>query len=393
MSGYRASSKSQLAQIVPLSTFANNVITSIQSPSPIVYCYGDSNTRYFLGDTGVSGEIQNAYSTYADVMSLQFNNISGADFVNKGNPGYTAQQGDTGFATNINNNPHVVVLGFGTNNIRISTNTLLDYITAMESMIQKTFALNAFPIILTIPDFHDAYADDGLVGKARLPVWNTALVNLANKYNVPIIDVYSMFNAERIDQHATFYNEASNWRHFSKYAQSIIAYKLCEILSNKSIFPSLRNEFKYSIDLEDEMILSTSGTPANYNVYLANGANNAHYNLNAIKLTGTDTSKITFRVAGDILTLGFYPRASAGICNIKITETRTGGVIVYDGTFDTYGVVVDNLYMPIKKFTHHLKKVLYDYTVEISSTNTKNENSTATDIYFVGLSAGKIYNI
>ena len=215
--------------------FSFNLKASANITSLNIVCYGDSNTQGFYGNTYTDVELENSYPGIANNICKEFKNIANAKFIRKGNPGGTSSDAITRFDEQVKlSDANVVILGWGTNDIRENSD-YTNYINNMEILIKKSLDLKATPIVLSIPDFSETYAGEGekgLAAKARIKVWNKKLYDLCMKYNIKYIDTYAMFNNSIIDNHTIWYNDTP-WRHFSKYANQMIAYKICELLNSE----------------------------------------------------------------------------------------------------------------------------------------------------------------
>jgi lysophospholipase L1-like esterase len=355
---------------------------AIRTNSPKVVCYGDSNTYGYWGDTGQGFDPQISYITYAELVSMDYANITGATFIRNGYPGLGSAYGLDNFDTVVAvQNPDVVVFGWGTNDVRPDAG-VLSYIENMEIMITKTLSINAFPIVMSIPDYCDTYAgpgDVGLQARARVKVWNTYLLNLCNKYNVPFLDTYTLFNSYKKDEASLWYNDvASGWRHFSVYANQVIAQKLCEIMSKYSTYQNVHNNHKFSIGKTDNDLACSMGIIEEEQPNDGNA-----YSFKTLNIPVGE--KIRFRVRGDIFAINFMTRLAAGIASVAILDTSN--VLITTLTLDCYGG------RERKKLVYKMPNNYKDVIVEITASGNKNSSSAGTTIYIAGLSAQQFVSI
>lgn len=181
-----------------------------------ISCYGDSNTRYFLGDMQVNGPAEDSYPAKLQRLFKE----AGYENVTVVNNGYPDMQTDFALAHFDDNTQgaHLCILGFGTNNIRQPDADLSAYLRDFAALLQKCRGADAEPMALLIPWFTADYA--GAEGQARLPFWNRALAGLCAEEGAQIVDTYNLFkaNPER------FFNEKSTARrHYSPAATEVIA--------------------------------------------------------------------------------------------------------------------------------------------------------------------------
>ncbi len=184
----------------------------------IVSCYGDSNTRYYLGDQQKDGPDADSYP--ARLQGLL--NAAGKTDVRVLNCGYPDMQADFGvehFAENVTDQKaDVCILGFGTNNIRQPDADLDRYLEDFETLICRCRQAGVKTAALLIPWYAEGYC--GLEGQQRIPLWNGALEKLCARYDVHLFDTYTPFAADP----DRYFNETETpKRHYSPAATEEIA--------------------------------------------------------------------------------------------------------------------------------------------------------------------------
>ena len=211
--------------------------------NPKILAYGDSNTRYYEGDRALAGSISHAYSSWIDRFCADYPKFYASTVINAGYPGETIGYGVTNYTTNVTNNaPDIVIIGFGTNNIKQSGNTLEGYLASMTIMIDNLLTDGIAPIVLGIPWFDPAYVSNNMDIYNRLPVWNEGLRDLCISKNVEFVDVYHMFLE---DYAGDYYNDTPK-RHYNKVAQKILAEEIFKrILTLNNLSAHVKAKFKH----------------------------------------------------------------------------------------------------------------------------------------------------
>lgn len=288
--------------------------------NPTIVAYGDSNTRYYEGDAGKDGSVSLAYSTVIDKLTMNYPNYYESIVINAGYSGRTIQYGLDNYATNvIGNNADIVIIGFGTNDIKVIDNTLEDYIAKMEQMIDRLLRDGVVPIILGIPWYDKNYAPGT---ETRIPDWNEALMNLCVSKNVEFIDVYNMFKSDMAD---IWFNEVTTpKRHYSIMAQKVLGEEIFKrILELNNITPT-RGEYRQGLfDASNVRWFNTISRKLGFRTY-ALGTDS----IDCIELLQGES--ISFNVQGRYL-IGFYPREDATvnvspIGDINITAETSDGL-------------------------------------------------------------------
>ena len=190
---------------------------SKQTPVTIC-CYGDSNTRYFYGDTQQDGPAEESYPAQLQALFR----ASGFDKVTVHNCGYPDEMSDFALAqypANITERgADICIYGFGTNDINKEDADLEEYLDNTALVFDQLQKQGVAGLSLLMPWFDEAYA--GKAGQDRLPGWNSMLAQLCMVKNVMVLDTYTPFQADP----ARFFNEKlTPRRHYSKEACAVIA--------------------------------------------------------------------------------------------------------------------------------------------------------------------------
>ena len=317
---------------------------------PLCVAYGDSNTKYFQGDTTTAGPEGYAYGSMLKVESAEYPEWFGLEVEINGNPGDDSAFGIANITDVTSLNPDFVVLGWGTNNIKLSNPSYEDYEADMIAMIDILLLQNATPIILGIPSFWSGYGANGVTSQQRLKVWNASLENLCNRYGIAFIDTYNAFK----DETNSYFNESTEFRHYSRQATRIIG---------KMILGAMNDQWFRGIKAEKAIInrrhLQADSIPEVFEMYPNEFASfGLESQFNTIRIISGNSIKI--KGAGR-LSLGFYPRAAA-----TAQLTATGGYSV------SFGVVITadtdaGLFYPITKWTSGPGAEGQQYDMEIAA--------------------------
>lgn len=190
---------------------------SKEKPVTIV-CYGDSNTKYYLGDLQQDGPDAESYPNKLQELFWE------ADYeqVRVLNCGFPDTQTDFAVAhfqeQVVDNEADICIFGFGTNCIRQPDADLEDYLDDMAHLFSLCKQRGIQPMSLMIPWYAEDYC--GLEGQMRLPGWNSALCELCLTQNIPVLDTYSTFSG---DPDLFFSEVATPKRHYSAAATQSIA--------------------------------------------------------------------------------------------------------------------------------------------------------------------------
>lgn len=216
------SSASEIDELVQKNNLVNaRLATSRKNPN--IVCYGDSNTRYYQGDTYTSGPYSKSYGAFIDLFLTNEPSLYDATVTIKGFPGETVIFGDDNFNTNVSANTNILVIGFGTNDIKFANSNLNNYIQSLTSIIGKAQALGIYVMVLSIPWFSETYAEDGSAGQLRLPIWNKEIEKLCNLKSCSYVDTYSFTSNEP----SRYFNEITTYkRHYNTVATRLIANKI-----------------------------------------------------------------------------------------------------------------------------------------------------------------------
>ena len=194
-----------------MKTFSRN------EPVTIV-CYGDSNTKYYLGDLQQDGPEEDSYPGRLRKLF----ECSGFEKVRVLNCGFPDTQTDFALANFqqqvVENRADVCIFGFGTNCIRQPEADLEDYLDDMARLFSLCKQRDIQPMSLMIPWYSADYC--GTESQQRLPGWNSALCELCLPRQIPVLDTFSTFAAVP----ELFFNEvATPKRHYSTAATQMIA--------------------------------------------------------------------------------------------------------------------------------------------------------------------------
>lgn len=169
-----------------------------------IVALGDGNTRYFLGDEGKCGPLEQAWPAQMEAILAALG--AKAAVRNEGVPGETAADGRENFAAR-SAGARLCVLGFGMEDIRRPERTMAAYLDEMEDMFRQAREQGTWVIALGIPWFDKNYA--GELVQSRLPKWNAGLSQLCEERNVPFVDLYQAFR----DDPDRWYGERKLPRH------------------------------------------------------------------------------------------------------------------------------------------------------------------------------------
>lgn len=183
-----------------------------------VVCYGDSNTKYYLGDLQQDGPESEAYPAKLQAL-FAANGFQNVRVLNCGFPDTQTDFAVANFQKQVvDNEADICIFGFGTNCIRQPDADLEDYLDDMAHLFALCKQRNIEVMSLLIPWFAEDYC--GKEGQLRLPGWNGALCELCLTRGVALLDTYSAFSGEP----DLFFSEtATPKRHYSAEATSVIA--------------------------------------------------------------------------------------------------------------------------------------------------------------------------
>ncbi len=183
-----------------------------------IVCYGDSNTKYYLGDKQMDGPEQDAYPARLQKLFSD----AGYTQVRVLNCGFPDTQTDFAIANFqsqvVDNGADLCVFGFGTNCVRQEDADLEGYLEDMARLFALCKQRDLPAMSLLIPWYSVDYC--GAEGQARLSGWNSALCELCLTRGVPIVDTFHTFAGDP----ELFFNEAATpKRHYSAVATQAIA--------------------------------------------------------------------------------------------------------------------------------------------------------------------------
>lgn len=192
-------------------------VVSKDQPLTIV-CYGDSNTKYYLGDFQQDGPEGESYPKKLQDL-FQANGFHNVRVLNCGFPDTQTDFAVANFQEQVvDNKADICIFGFGTNCVRQPDADLEDYLYDMAHLFSLCKQRRIQPMSLMIPWYAEDYC--GLEGQMRLPSWNNALCELCLTRNIPLLDTYSAFSA---DPDCFFSEIATPKRHYSATATQVVA--------------------------------------------------------------------------------------------------------------------------------------------------------------------------
>ncbi len=157
--------------------------------------FGDSNTRYWLGDVGDPGPMKQSWPLRLEALLRSAGKA--VTVVNEGWPG-----GETAFArrrfADLTAGFDGTILAFGTNDIKLPSSRLEDYLADLEDILRQNGPRPL--LVLSILWFGRGYGFYG--SQDRLPLWNGAAEELCKRYGVPFLDTTQHFR-----DHSEWYND------------------------------------------------------------------------------------------------------------------------------------------------------------------------------------------
>lgn len=180
-----------------------------------IVAFGDSNTRYYLGDTGTPGPLEEAWPTKLETM-LQSRGMDAA-VKNEGHPGVQADYAMEHFG-DATAGADLCILGFGTNDAKKLEVPLGEFLSEISDVLDQAAEAKMPVIMLGIPWFSEEVAGREL--QNRLPIWNESLSSLCDQLSIPFVDLYTPFKEEP----ERWFNERTTpKRHLSAAAQTRVA--------------------------------------------------------------------------------------------------------------------------------------------------------------------------
>ena len=190
-----------------------------------IVAFGDSNTRYYLGDTGTPGPLEEAWPAKLEAMLR----AKGVDAVvkNEGQPGVQADYAMEQFPS-ATAGADLCILGFSTNDAKKLEVPLGEFLSEISDVLDQAAESGMPLIMLGIPWFSELVAGPEL--QARLPIWNESLSSLCDQLNIPFVDLYTPFK----DDPERWFNERTTpKRHLSAAAQTRVAELLLPLVLDK----------------------------------------------------------------------------------------------------------------------------------------------------------------
>lgn len=183
-----------------------------------IVCYGDSNTKYYLGDLQQDGPDEASYPAKLQALFSE-NGYQNVRVLNCGFPDMQTDFALANFQQQVADNAaDICIFGFGTNCVRQPDADLADYLDDMAHLFALCNQRKVDAVSLLIPWFAEDYC--GKEGQMRLPGWNSALCELCLTRGVAILDTYNTFSG---DPDVFFSETATPKRHYSAEATSVIA--------------------------------------------------------------------------------------------------------------------------------------------------------------------------
>lgn len=180
-----------------------------------IVAFGDSNTRYYLGDTGTPGPLEDAWPAKLEALLR----ARGRDIrvENQGHPGVQTDFAMEKFAE-ATAGANLCILGFGTNDAKKLEVPLGEFLSEISAVLDQAAEAKMPLILLGIPWFSQEVAGPEL--QARLPVWNESLSSLCDQLGIPFVDLYAPF---RDDPDRWFNEKTTPKRHLSAQANTRVA--------------------------------------------------------------------------------------------------------------------------------------------------------------------------
>lgn len=180
-----------------------------------IVAFGDSNTRYYLGDTGTPGPLEEAWPAKLEAM-LRARGVDAA-VKNEGRPSVQADYAMEHFA-GATAGADLCILGFGTNDAKRFEVPLGEFLSEVSDVLDQAAEAGMPLMMLGIPWFSEEVAGPEL--QNRLPIWNESLSSLCDQLDIPFVDLYTPFK----DDPERWFNERTTpKRHLSAEAQTRVA--------------------------------------------------------------------------------------------------------------------------------------------------------------------------
>ena len=181
----------------------------------LMVAFGDSNTRFYYGDTMTPAPLEEAWPARLETMLRE----RGVDIAVR-NEGYPGEQADFAMEKfqDVTQGADLVAVGFGTNDAKKLEVPLGEYLSEISDVIEQADQRKLPMLLLGIPWFDQTLA--GPEAQARLPIWNEALASLCQQLDIPFLDLYGAFK----DDPERWYNERETpKRHLSAEAHRQVA--------------------------------------------------------------------------------------------------------------------------------------------------------------------------
>ncbi|MEQ5870254.1 SGNH/GDSL hydrolase family protein [Sagittula sp. NFXS13] len=301
--------------------YGDKIRQSKSGQAPKITCYGDSNTRYYFGG---AGPLSKSYGAQLDIIAATRPHLYASTITVRGYPGETAEYGNSNFAANVPSDTDYLVIGYGTNNIKLGSPDWNSYSAAILSIMTKALALGAQPILLGIPWYSANYGTNGVASQHLLRIWNARLYRMAQDCGVPFVDTYSLV----WEYPSAYIDETSPQRHYNANATRIIAERIADVL--QSLMPSAQPAGWSKVgDWTDLSCLSACTGPIARSQY-----NNGNRRFEALVVPSGSSITLAGNGRG---CFGFYPRASATVEMVAVDEngaTKETAMITMSGATD-----------------------------------------------------------
>lgn len=187
-----------------------------------IVAFGDSNTRYYLGDAAAPGPLEEAWPAKLEAM-LRARGVEAA-VKNEGHPGVQADYAMERFS-DVAAGADLCILGFGTNDAKKLEVPLGEFLSEISDVLDQAAEIQMPLILLGIPWFSEELAGPEL--QNRLPIWNESLSSLCDQLSIPFVDLYTPFK----DEPERWFNERTTpKRHLSAAAQTRVAELLLPLI-------------------------------------------------------------------------------------------------------------------------------------------------------------------
>lgn len=217
------------------------------SLSPLyIALFGDSNTKMYESTTlsydgGYGG--WESYAAWLNYFAANRPYMYDATIDKAGRIGARAYNAIDVFNDSVSTSSNIIVLSFGTNDVRTSTQTVSTYIANMEILLDSVDVRGALPIVLGIP-----YTGD--TTQSRILDFTEALDSLCQSRGVKYVDTYYLL----LDDTVTYFTEPSGSEkiHYSDKGARLVAEALVKALDEVFGYDGSGNRTYYKENWSDE---------------------------------------------------------------------------------------------------------------------------------------------